>query len=149
MQKLSFTIDIAAAKARVHQLMLADDSYRQWTAVFNPNSHYIGSWESGSKICFVAIENGQPCGMVSRVLDNQPGQHVYLEHLGMLENGQEVFEGETVAAFAGAREDYLFADNPAGGCLLTVQIDCAPEWIAYFQETFPKALQRLKALCEA
>jgi len=88
MQPASFQIDIAASPVRVHQLMLAADSYRQWTAVFNPDSHYVGDWQTGSLLHFVASENGRRCGMISKVIDNQPGRQVLLQHIGLLENDQ-------------------------------------------------------------
>jgi hypothetical protein len=42
---------------RVYKTMLEDETYRQWTAVFNPGSHYIGSWEKGAKILFIGTDD--------------------------------------------------------------------------------------------
>ena len=42
---------------RVYKTMLEDETYRQWTAVFNPGSHYIDSWETGAKILFIGTDD--------------------------------------------------------------------------------------------
>lgn len=147
MHKLNFTIDIKASPTHVCQLMLDDPTYRLWTAPFHPGSCFSGNWQTGSKMYFVAIENGQQHGMVSRIVDYVPGQHVFIEHLGILKDGAEILSGEDVEPWAGAREDYYFSAT-AEGCHLKVQMDSQQDWADFFQQTWPKALQLLKSLAE-
>ena len=66
MHKLNFSIDIKAPLAKVCQLMLDDAGYRQWTTPFHPGSFFIGDWQTGSTMWFVAEENGQQQGMAAR-----------------------------------------------------------------------------------
>lgn len=147
MNKLHFTIDIKASPAHVHQLMLDDPTYRVWTAPFHPGSQFVGDWQTGSKILFIAVEAGQQQGMVSRIVANEPGQHVFIEHLGILKDGVEILSGPEVEPWAGAREDYYFQPI-ADGCRLEVQMDSQQEWADFFRQTWPKALQLLKSLAE-
>ena len=52
-------------------------TYEQWTALFNPTSTYEGSWEKGSKMLFVGVdEKGEKGGLVSRIVENTPNQFV-------------------------------------------------------------------------
>lgn len=46
------------------------------------------------------------------------------------------------------RNNYFF-DVTSEGVQLRIEQDIAPEYEQYMQQTWPLALQRLKALCEA
>lgn len=56
MATLHYHITIRAPKARIHQIMLADASYREWTSEFAPGSYYKGSWDIGAEILFLNPE---------------------------------------------------------------------------------------------
>jgi hypothetical protein len=144
MRTLTFDTTIHAPRAVVWKTMLGPDSYREWTAAFCEGSYYTGSWGQGARIQFLAPSGD---GMVAVIAENRPEEFVSIRHLGMIENGVEDTTSEKVRAWAPAHENYSFADLP-GGCRVTVTLDTAPEWEAYMQDTFPKALARLKQICE-
>jgi len=149
LEPLHFEIRIHSQAEKVYQNMLDKEHYAAWTAVFNPTSHYSGSWEKGARILFLGEdEEGNSEGMVSRIKENLPGRFVSIEHLGMVRNGVEVTSGEEVEGWAGATENYTFAEEN-GKTLLSVDMDASQEHKAYFSETWPKALQKLKAICES
>ncbi|SMD46093.1 Uncharacterized conserved protein YndB, AHSA1/START domain [Aquiflexum balticum DSM 16537] len=149
-EKLHFEIQIQAPVEKVYEAMLADESYRKWTSVFNPGSHYTGSWKKGGKILFIGTDDtGAQGGMVSRVKENIPNKFVSIEHLGILgPKGEEITSGPEVEGWAGAFENYSFeADN--GSTLLAVDLDSNQQFKSYFEETYPLALQKLKEICES
>lgn len=148
---LHVEITIAASCAHVYQQMLDEQGYRHWTRPFHPTSHYRGNWQTGSEMQFIALENGVACGMLSRVVCNEPARQVSLVHLGILQNGEAIYSGEPVAAFAGAREIYLFSplsQRSGEGCLLQIEMDTTAQWRDYFLTSWPAALAALKLLCE-
>jgi hypothetical protein len=53
-----------------------------------------------------------------------------------------------VETWAGALENYSFRDLE-GRTQVSVDIDCVPKYRSYFIETWPKALQILKTICES
>ena len=124
--------------------MLWPYTYKSWTTAFLEGSHYLGSWESGAKIRFLAPSGD---GMSSIIAENRPHEFVSIRHIGMIENGVEDTSSDKVRAWAPAYENYRVEDAP-GGCKVTVSLDTAEEWAPYMLETFPKALALLKALCE-
>jgi uncharacterized protein YndB with AHSA1/START domain len=141
-------IRIQADIEKVYHTMLAEKPYAEWTTIFSPGSHFIGSWETGSKILFLGPdENGKMGGMVSRIKENIPLQRVSIEHLGMVDNGKEIMSGPEVEAWAGAMEIYTFREEN-GATVLSVALDTAKDHKAYFLETWPKALEKLKEICE-
>lgn len=146
--KMTFEILIKASPEKVYQIMLADKSYRDWTSEFSAGSYYKGSWEKGSKILFIGPgENGE-MGMVSRIEENIPAKFVSIKHLGLVENGVEVTSGPSVEGWAGAFENYTFQEKD-GMTLLKVDLDSNEEFKGYFETTWPKALDRLKSICES
>jgi uncharacterized protein YndB with AHSA1/START domain len=140
---------INAPVEKVYKTMLGEQSYRQWTSVFSPTSFFRGSWEKGATIHFIGLDkDGGECGMVSRIRENVPNKFVSIEHRGVLKNGIEITDGQEVAGWAGALENYTFAAN-GNQTMLSVDMDANQEWHAYFAETWPKALNKLKEMCEA
>jgi uncharacterized protein YndB with AHSA1/START domain len=149
LERLHFEIPINAPVQRVYSTMLDQQQYQQWTAAFNPSSHYKGTWETSSTMHFVGIDkDGNEEGMVSVVRENIPNKFLSVEHLGMLKGGKEITTGPEVEGWAGALENYTFRGE-GGKTVVLVDMDAHPEFTAYFRETWPKALALLKQLCEA
>lgn len=149
MEKLHFEIEINAKAEKVYQVMLDKEHYEEWTKEFNPTSQFKGSWEKGSKILFLGSDpkTGEVGGMVSRIKENIPAKFLSIEHLGIVQNGQEITSGKDVESWAGASENYTF-NEVNGKTLLSIDADSNQEFKSYFLETWPKALNRLKAICE-
>jgi len=151
MKKLQFKVSIKAPAAKVYDCMLGLSSiatYEQWTAMFNPTSTYEGSWEKGTKILFVGVDDkGEKGGMVSRIVENIPNQFVSIQHYGLLQAGKEITTGPEVAKWANGHENYTFEENN-GTTTITVNLDTTEDFIAYMNDAYPKALNKLKELCE-
>lgn len=148
MQKLNFSIVINAAKEKVWKTMLEDKTYREWTEPFSPGSHYVGSWEKGSKILFLGPnEHGVMGGMVSRIKDSRKHEYISIEHLGVVQDGKEDTTSDEVKQWAGSLENYTFKDHN-GKTELLVDMDINDEYEEMFEDMWPRALQKLKALAE-
>jgi uncharacterized protein YndB with AHSA1/START domain len=147
--RMHFERVIDAPATKVYHIMLEDRSYREWTKVFNPTSHFKGTWGKGTKIHFIGTgENGESGGMVSLVEENITGQFVSLRHLGILKNGIEFYNCAEVESWAGLHENYTFSEVD-GKTLLSIDTDAITGFESYFNETWPKALDILKALSES
>ena len=148
MEKLQFKIDINAQKEKVWDTMLEDRTYRIWTEEFTPGSHYIGSWEEGSKILFLGPANdGKLGGMISRIKENKLHKFISIEHLGEVLDGVEDTTSDRVKIWAGALENYTFIDK-GNKTELVVDLDINEEFKEMFEGMWPKALQKLKSICE-
>ncbi|MBL0330873.1 MAG: SRPBCC domain-containing protein [Bacteroidetes bacterium] len=151
MKKLQYKVSINSTLTNVYNIMLGLDNkstYEQWTALFNPTSSYEGSWDKGSKILFVGVdEKGEKGGMVSRIAENIPNQFVSIQHYGLVQAGKEITEGPEVEKWANGLENYTFEENGAVTTLI-VDLDTTEEFVEYMNESYPKALDKLKELCE-
>ncbi|MEB2774957.1 SRPBCC domain-containing protein [Algoriphagus sp. D3-2-R+10] len=146
--RLHFEISIKKSPSEVYRIMLEKPTYEEWTDVFSPGSTYIGTWEEGSQIQFVSQgEEGNQNGMVSKVVKNVLNKHLDIEHLGVLKEGVEVLEGKEVEMWKGAHEKYTFKENGTG-TLLLIDLDSTMEFDEYFTGMWPKALDKLKEICE-
>ena len=151
MKNLQFKIKITAPVTKVYDFMLGISSkstYEQWVSTFNPTSRYDGSWDKGNKILFVGVdENGEKGGMVSRIVENISNQFVSIQHYGLLQAGKEITEGPEVEKWANGFENYTFEEND-GTTTVTVDLDTNEDFLDYMNETYPKALDKLKEICE-
>lgn len=149
MEKLRQTIFINAPRERVWDVMLADETYRQWTSAFHPGSYYKGDWSQGSKILFLGPNpEGGEGGMVSRIQENRPHEFISIEHLGILRDGVEDTESPAAKQWAPAYENYTFADKD-GGTELTIEMDIESTEKENFETMWLNALARLKQIAES
>lgn len=151
MKKLKFKKEIKASAQKVYETMLGlkdKKTYEYWTATFNPTSTYEGSWNKGSKILFVGVdENGKKGGMVSEIAEHEPANFVSIRHYGFLDGDTEVTSGEQVEKWAGGHENYSF-DQSHGTTTVTVEIDTIDDYLDFFNKTYPEALEKLKEISE-
>lgn len=147
-ERLQFEILINAGPAKVYATMLDKKLYCEWTKAFNSTSHFQGTWEKGSEMRFMGTdEDGNTGGMFSKVEENIPNSFVCILHLGMIRDGKEMTDGPEIEEWAGAHENYIF-EKHGDNTLLKVELDSVPAFKGYFSETYPKALESLKTICE-
>lgn len=151
MKKLQFKVSINAPVTRVYDIMLgikSKSTYEQWTSLFNPTSTYEGGWDKGNKILFVGVdEKGEKGGMVSRITENIPSRFVSIQHYGLFKAGKEITEGPEVEKWANGFENYTFEENN-GTTTVTVDLDTTEDFADFMKQTYPKALGKLKEICE-
>lgn len=151
MKKVKFNVTINAPGNKVYDVMLGlsqKSTYEEWTAIFNPTSSYEGNWDKGSKMLFIGInEKGEKGGMVSEVFDNIPNRFVSIRHYGFLKAGVEITEGPEVEQWANSFENYYLKENN-GATEVTIELDTTEDFLDYMNQTYPKALDKLKIMCE-
>ena len=147
MEKVHFSIKINARAAKVFETIIGEKTYGEWTSVFNPSSRFKGSWNKGSKILFLGESDGKTGGMVSRIKDNIPDKYISIEHVGVLQGDKEITSGPEVEGWAGSTENYTLSEQD-GQTVLSVDMDSTSEYKPYFESIWPKALEKLKSICE-
>jgi hypothetical protein len=144
MKRLRMSIRIEAPREVVWQKMLAQESYRDWTSAFGVGSRYEGSWERGARIRFLS-SSGE--GMVSEIAESRPGEFVSIRHLGLVKDGVEDMTSAAARAWASAYENYTLTEKD-GVTEVVVHLDTDEKFEAMFSDLWPKALGRLKEICE-
>lgn len=147
---MHFSIKINAPAEKVWNTMLGEETYKDWTSVFNEGGSTVqGNWEKESKMLFLGPdpETGIMGGMVSRIAENIPYQFISIEHLGIVNNGVEDTTSEEAKKWAPAFENYTFKEE-GGVTEVQVDIDVMDEYVDMFNEMWPKSLERLKVLAE-
>lgn len=149
-KKIHKSILINAPKEKVWEIMLGPETYKEWTAAFNPGSRYEGSWEQGSTIRFIGPDpsTGEEGGMLSRIAENRPNEYISIEHLGIIKNGVEDTTSEEAKKWTPAFENYTFIDKD-GGTEVQIDQDMDDQYAEEFGEMWEKALQKLKEISEA
>ncbi len=148
MQKLHYSIKIKAPKNKVWEIIIGKTTYPQWTSVFAEGSDVQGDWSQGSKLIFGAPnKEGKMEGMVSEVAENKAPDYLSIRHLGMLKDGVEDTQSPEVKAWAPAYENYTLKEEN-GETEYLVDLDCEDTWVKYMNDTWPKALEKVKELSE-
>ena len=144
MERKIFEAMINATPQKVWEILWNDETYRQWTAVFAEGSNAKTDWKTGSKVLFL---DGQGNGMVSTIGENRAPEFMSIRHLGVIKNGTEDTTSEEVKKWAGAMENYELSAID-GRTHLKVAMDVAEDYEEYFENKWPLALEKVKALSE-
>jgi hypothetical protein len=86
--------------------------------------------------------------MYSQIAKRVDNEIMNFTHIGNIKNGVELPQDETTESWSGCTENYMLVDA-SGGTLLTVEMDMTEDFINYFNEKFPLALNIVKELAEA
>lgn len=141
---IQFQRTIQAPVSVVWETMFSAESYTAWTAPFSEGSYFDGSWDQGSRIKFLTPSGD---GMVAEIAENREHERLSIRHLGFVFQGTEDTESEAVQAWAPAYETYTFSAVPEGTRLVIDQ-DVTEDFEQGMRDTWPKALDRLRELCE-
>jgi hypothetical protein len=145
MQKIHFSKTINAPPEKVWNILWNDDSYKEWTSAFAEGSYaQTNNWAEGSKVLFL---DSKGSGMVSTVAKNRPNEYMSFKHLGVVKDGVEDTESDSVKSWAGAMENYTLAEDN-GKTKLDVEMDSTDDFKDYFLKTWPVALDKVKELAE-
>lgn len=142
---LHFEVTIDAPRREVWHSMLDSPGYEAWTSEFSPGSYFDGSWDQGAQIRFMDPSGS---GVVSVIERNEPYSFISIRHMGMLRNGVEDLDSDEVRQWVPAHENYRFSDA-GSGTRLQVEMDVTPEFEEHMQQAWPRALAKLKGLCES
>ena len=145
MPQLHYSIQIDQAPLTVHNVLVDKEAYATWTYSFSSASRFDGDWSEGSQMLFTFVgANQTQWGMVARVDKNQPGELIQLRYVDQWKNNPQ-----TPHNWNSALETYRFIPISQGTKLsCTLEVDNNEACIAFFDQAWPAALQRLKDLCE-
>lgn len=148
MEPVHYEILINASTEKVYKTMTDHATYSKWTGAFNPTSTFTGSWEKGSEIRFFGVgEDGKEEGMVSKIRENIPNRYIHIEHLRSISDNEGIASEKDMESWSGASEKYFMKDEN-GATRLVIDMDVVPKYRSYFDETWPKALEKVKEICE-
>jgi hypothetical protein len=85
--------------------------------------------------------------MSSEIAENIKYKFISIRHRGIIKNGVEDTESPEVKAWTPAFENYTFSEKD-DLTEIKIEIDIPDDYVKYFDETWPKALHRLKQICE-
>jgi hypothetical protein len=144
LERLHWSIDISAPTSSVYQMLIGTRSYTQWTSAFGDGLYFEGSWQEGERMRFLTPEGH---GVISEVAENRPDAFLSLRHVGYIMDGIEDTDSEAIRGWAPAYENFTLT-AASHGTTLVVEQDMTDAFES-MAETWPKALENLKALCES
>jgi len=146
---MRFETIIEATVEQVYTKMIDKEVYDKWTSVFNETSSFEGDWNKGSEIYFIGLDSeGIKGGMVAEIFENRASQFIGIRHEGMLKGEEKIMSGPEVEPWKGCYECYTFRKE-GNHCRLIVQLDAIESFKDYMNETWPKALTKLKETIES
>lgn len=150
MKRFVKTIEVEANVEKVWNMIFEPQNFSLWTEVFTKGSYYEGSLEEGSPVRFLAKNSkGQIDGMVGEIAENKYPEVLSIRHLGWVFDGVDDTTSEGVKSWAPAYENYRLEKKGDERTSLTVEADLSDTYYEQFSELWPKAMLRIKELCEA
>jgi len=143
MKLIKKSIEIAAPKEKIWDVLLQDHYGRIWMGIFSPGSHAITDWELGSKVTFTdGSSNG---GVFGRIIIKEPHKIISIEYDGILHDGKEDKESEQAKPWIGTHETYRLSDK-GDKTLLEIEVDITDDFYEMMSEQWDKALLKIEEL---
>lgn len=139
------SIEIAAPRERVWDVLLQDETYRQWTSELMEGSYAETDWQAGSKALFLDPARN---GMIGRIVTSDRPQVIDIEYDGTMVAGQEDYDSHEAQEIKGGRETYRLSEHD-GTTKLDVQSDMGEAYYEEMSQAWVRALDKVKALAEA
>ena len=145
MKRLEFKTEIAADKKKVWNTMLNSETYKKWVEVAWPGSYFEGVWAKGEKVRFLSPGQG---GTLAELKEQKPYETILAEQVAVINpDGSEDRDSKVAQGWIGTTERYTFQEKN-GKTNLVVEINTPAAWAEMFEDGWPKALERLKQMCE-
>jgi uncharacterized protein YndB with AHSA1/START domain len=141
MKEMQFSIEINATKEKVWNTLWQDETFREWAGIIDPGTHMVGDLKEGNEVQYIS---GNGYGVTSLVEKLVPGEFLLLRHQA---DTQDAGKRERDKEWTGGNESYTLTEK-AGTTTLTAVFDVPLEMEEYFKISYPKALERIKALAE-
>ena len=93
-------------------------------------------------------EKGIMGGILSSVKEIVRYKEICFEHYGMVLNGEEKTNGEDIDDWVPSFEKYIFLNIGENKILLKVEVELSKKWSVMMNAMWPKALNKLKEICE-
>ena len=142
MKEIQFQVEIKAPKERVWDTLWQDETLREWAGIIDPGTYMVGDLKEGNEVQFISAENGY--GVTTLVEKLVAYEFLLFRHQA---DTQDSGKQERAQDWTGGKESYSLAEKD-GTTTLTAVFDVPPEQEEYFQDNYPKALERVKALAE-
>ncbi len=153
LEVLKWEETINAPVEKVWNTMLDLETYKIWASEFGPGCFYKkdheGGFVAGENVKFLGVDqNGQEGGLISKVNEVRQYEFISFHHFGYIMNGVEDTESEKVKSWAPSFENDTFEKIDENTTLLKVEMQSDPEYTEMFKSLWPKAIAKLKEICE-
>lgn len=142
MKELEYKIEINKPKEIVWFTLWDDQSFRDWSNNIDEGTYMLGDLIEGNEIQFISSVNGY--GVTSLVSKLIPNEYILFKHASDTQNtGTETRDKQ----WTGGSESYTLNEYD-GSTLLIIKSEIPDELVDVFNESMPKALDRIKYLVE-
>jgi hypothetical protein len=142
-------VKIMASRENIWEAIISEEDFVDWCSAFCEGSYFEGDWSVGSRMKFLgpSPEDGREGGMISEVVEHKSGHVLRLRAAGVIEDGQERFEGDDVDPWKGNREEYVLVGE-SDPFELQIYAEAPQSMYDFFDSAWEKAVTRIKELAE-
>jgi uncharacterized protein YndB with AHSA1/START domain len=141
MSILEYEQKIEAPAPKIWQVLWQEQTYSEWTSVFNAGSYAISDFTEGSEFQFLSPNGSGVYGHIAKCVPNAFIEFQYEGEVRAYQKIDSDFDWKKV------RESYRFIEDEKG-ILLSVSLVGMQEHASFFNTAFPKALLNVKKMAE-
>lgn len=149
MKTLQYSIQIHKSQKFVFNKMMDKSIYNDWAKAFSPGSTYKidSEWKKGAHIIFYDPTNKGGTKVIVEVFE--PYKQVLVKHIDMVDvDGKSTELDDIMKKWIGSTEEYRFIEDDDTNTTLEITIQTDEAFQDMFDDSWPKALELFKAICE-
>ena len=146
MKTLTYSITINKPRDFVFKKIMDKSVYSDWNKAWGEGITYEGEWKEGEYISFFDKNQG---GTKAIIEEFKPNELIKTKHIAMVnpQNMEVELTDDMMRKWIGSREEYHFKKDSDDKTTLEV-VMITDEAFEKMMETWPKALQYFKEICE-
>jgi hypothetical protein len=110
-----------------------------------PNSYYEGRWQEGETLRFISPDG---TGTLAQLTEHRPPEYIRAVHVAaLLKGGVEDRDSTEARDWVSTTKAYTLTEKD-GRTELQVDMEMHPRWEVMFVNDWPRALAKLKEVCE-
>lgn len=142
MKKMHFKVAVKASRETVWKILWEDGTLRQWAGIVDPGTYMLGKLEEGKTIQFNSEEGYGVTSFVDKLI---PNEYVLLKHKA---DTKDYGNNDREDQWTGGNESYTLNETD-GITTLVLEFDVPEELEEIMNTSYPKALNKIKELCES
>jgi hypothetical protein len=143
-KRIEKSINILASKEAVWHVLTNLDLVSIWYEPFSAGAHAETDWQTGSKAKFI---DNSGSGLLAEIKISKPGELLFMEMIGVVNNNVEDFDSEAAQAVKGGIERYVLTETD-GTTELFITCDMETNYFEPMSLAWEKALDKIKELSE-
>ena len=148
MRTFTYSTEINKPREFVFDKIIDQSVYADWTKAWGGDMTFVGDWKEGTNVTLMDKKRG---GTKVLIEEFKPGEYIRAKHIAMVNSDNIEIEltDDNMRKWIGSVDEYYFEEESDYKTTLKMVLTVDEVFQQMYDDTWPKALQFFKEVCES